>query len=743
MFLKKKASHLSYSFLLYLVFLNPTVNAQSSDSLEQLPRPVINAIKIDQSPSLDGDISGDPAWNDVEPTSGFTQIQPNVGNPASQKTEVYMGYTEDAIYIGVIAYDKNPENIIVSDSRRDSGLDDTDSFRLVIDGLLDRQNGFVFGTNPAGQEYDGQVIKEGGDGSSRFGSGGGAFNKEWNGSWSVFSKVTDFGWTSEIEIPFTTLRYKSGDEQIWGINFQRNIRYNNEVSFWAPLAQQRKIHRVSSAGTVRGIEAPSQRNLQITPYFLGTNLSGGALPSSDTNQEVGLDLKYSITPSLTLDATLNTDFAQVEVDEQVVNLDRFSVKLPEKRPFFLENAGQFSVGNAGEAELFFSRRIGITDGNQVPIDGGLRLSGKVNDKTNIGLIHMSVDGISEVAPSNEFTVARVNQEFGKRSTIGALYVERDGDGSISGSSATDKNQTYSIDGQWGVNDELIFSAWSAKTNTPGLDEKDGAFSVRGVYNSAEWLARANYTEVEKNFNPEVGFLSRKDYKRGQFYIMRRYRPDDLYGLLEVRPHILWMNYNGFDSFKETGFDHYDIHWEFKNGYRIDTGMNVTTQGVRNAFDIVDGVTIQPGTYNHKEAQIVFYTNSAAPLSFTLRNYIGGRFGGDRKSIEPTLRYRVGENFTSELSVKHNNYDLPVGSFVTNLTKLRLSYSFTPKMLLQALFQHNSGDDTLSTNLRFSWLQTATSGLYVIYKEFDDSSIGALPKSKEFSIKYSYMFDALK
>ena len=743
MFLKNKVSHLSHSFLSFFIFLNPTVNAQSSDSLEQLPRPVINAINLNQSPSLDGDILSDSAWNGAKPTTGFTQIQPNVGEPASQKTEVYMGYTENAIYFGVIAYDENPENIVVSDSRRDSGLDDTDSFRLVIDGLLDRQNGFVFGTNPAGQEYDGQVIKEGGDGLGRFGSGGGAFNKEWNGSWSVFSKVTDFGWTAEIEIPFSTLRYKSGDEQIWGINFQRNISHNSEVSFWAPLAQQRKIHRVSSAGTVQGIEAPSQRNLQITPYFLGTNLSGGALSSSDTNQEVGLDLKYSVTSSLTLDATINTDFAQVEVDEQVVNLDRFSVKLPEKRPFFLENAGQFSVGNAGEAELFFSRRIGITDGNQVPIDSGLRLSGKVNDRTNIGLIHMSVDGISEVAPSNEFTVARVNQEFGKRSTIGALYVQREGDGSISGSSATDKNQTYSVDGQWGVNDELIFSAWSAKTDTPGLDEKDGAFSVRGVYNSAEWLVRANYSEVEKNFNPEVGFLSRKDYRKGSFYIMRRYRPDDLYGLLEVRPHILWMNYNGFDSFKETGFDHYDIHWEFKNGYRIDTGMNVTTQGVRNAFDIVDGVTIQPGTYDHKEAQIVFYTNSAAPLSFTLRNYFGGRFGGDRKSIEPTLKYRVGENFTSELSLKHNNYDLPVGSFVTNLTKLRLSYSINPKMLLQALFQQNSGDDTLSTNLRFSWLQTSTSGLYVIYKEFDDSSIGALPKSKEFSIKYSYMFDALK
>jgi len=717
--------------------------AQNNTSLEQLPRPVTEAFELKSAPKIDGDVANDSVWKNVIPTSGFTQVQPNLGEPASQKTEVYMGYTADALYIGLIAYDENPENIIVSNSRRDAGLDDTDSFRVVIDGLLDRQNGFVFGTNPAGQEYDGQVIKEGGGGSSQFGSGAGAFNKEWNGSWEVTTKLRDFGWTAEFEIPFSTLRYGKGEDQQWGINFQRNIRYNNEVSFWAPLAQQRKIHRVSAAGTLKGIKAPSQRNLQITPYFLGTSSRGGSLTSSDTNQEVGVDLKYSITPSLTLDATINTDFAQVEVDEQVVNLDRFSIKLPEKRPFFLENAGQFSVGNASEAELFFSRKIGITDGNQVPIDGGVRLSGKVNDKTNIGLLHMSVDGIAGSVASNKYTVARVNQEFGTRSTIGALVVDRSGDGTVTGSSSTDQNQTYSVDGQWGYNDDLLFSGWVARTETPGVTDKDGGFSVKMNYDSGEWAARANYTEIEENFNPEVGFISRKDYKKEQYYIMRRYRPADLYGLLEVRPHIMLMNYNDFSGFKETGFDHYDIHWEFKNGYRIDTGMNVTTQGVKEAFDIVDGVTIQPGTYDHKEAQIVFLTNRAAPLSFSIRNYIGGRFGGDRKSIQPTVRYRFGEKFTSEFSVKHNNYDLPVGNFVTNLTALRLSYSFNPKMLLQALLQYNSGNDTLSTNLRFSWLQTATSGLYVIYNEFDDSSIGALPKGKEFSIKYSYMFDALK
>ncbi|MDA9109950.1 DUF5916 domain-containing protein, partial [Woeseiaceae bacterium] len=479
---------------------------------------------------------------------------------------------------------------------------------MVIDGLLDRQNGYVFGTNPIGIEYDGQVTKEGGSGSGQFSSGGGAFNLEWNGSWKVVSKITDFGWTSEMEIPFSTLRYGKGKDQIWGVNFQRNIRRNNEIAFWAPLSRQRKIHRVSAAGTVEGIVAPSQQNLQVTPYFLGTSSSGGSLAKSDTNQEVGLDLKYSITPSLTLDATLNTDFAQVEVDEQVVNLDRFSIFLPEKRPFFLENAGQFSVGNAREAELFFSRRIGMASGSQVPINGGVRLSGKISDRTNIGLLHMDVDGVNGVAPGNKFTVARVNQEFANRSSIGALIVDRQGDGEISGSSSTDQNQTYAIDGQWGYSDELLFSGWAAKTSTPGKSGKEGAFSIKMNYDSANWNSRINYSEVEENFNPEVGFLSRKNYKKTQAYIMRRIRPEDLYGLLEVRPHIMIQSYKDFNGFEESGFGHYDIHWEFKNGYRIDTGMNTTTEGVKESFDITSGVTVKPGTYDHKEAMIVFYTN---------------------------------------------------------------------------------------------------------------------------------------
>ena len=450
--------------------------AQTDVPPEDRERPVMQASRLSSVPSLDGLVKGDSGWEGVSPTSGFTQIQPFEGAQATQRTEVYIGYTDTAVYIGLIAYDDDPSSIIIADSRRDSELDQTDSFQIIIDGLLDRQNGYLFGTNPAGIEYDAQVIKEGSTG--QFGSGGGGFNLNWDGSWNVEATIHDEGWGAEFEIPFTTLRYGPGDDQVWGINFQRNIRANNEIAFWAPLNRQRSINRVSEAGSIGGIETPARRNLQVTPYALASVAEGGSISGTDDNQEFGVDVKYSLTPSLTLDATYNTDFAQVEVDDAVVNLDRFSIFLPEKRPFFLENAGQFTVGNARNIELFFSRRIGISSGDAVPIDGGLRLSGKVGAFTNVGLLYMADEGIAGIAPQNDYAVARVNHELPNRSSIGGLFVSRDGDGSISGNASTDKNRTYAVDGRWGIGDNMILEGWYAQTDTPGLNGDDHAFALK-------------------------------------------------------------------------------------------------------------------------------------------------------------------------------------------------------------------------------------------------------------------------
>jgi len=730
--------------LLMLVF-----NFLSSESFAQdrpvaIPQPVSQANALTVSPVVDGNVLDDPAWRGAVPITDFWQIQPNAGQPATQKTTVYVGFTDKALHIAVVAYDDEPLEIVSTDSRRDSSLDDTDSFRVLIDGLLDRQNGYIFGTNPAGIEFDGQIEKEGAGQFVRGGDGG--FNLNWDAAWTVKTAVSKIGWSAEMEIPFTSLRFGSGEIQEWGFNFERRIRRNNEIAFWAPLSQDRTLYRVSEAGSIRGIRVPRQRNLQVTPYVAGDAQRGGTISGTETNTEVGFDLKYSITPSLTLDATVNTDFAQVEVDEQQVNLDRFSLFFPEKRPFFLENAGQFAVGTPREVELFFSRRIGIgAAGGQTPIDGGVRLSGKVGSTTNVGLLYMGSAAVPGVASQNDYAVARVNQELANRSSLGMLVVSRNGDGSLAGNGSDDENQTYAIDGRLGIGDNGLLLAWAAKTNTPGLDGKDNAFAINGEYDNSDWTVRTGYSEVGGAFNPEVGFLARRDYRKFDATILRRIRPQNSKNIFELRPHISYRGYWDFEGFQETGYLHVDSIIEWKSGRELRSGVNFTREGVKAPFDIVSGVTIQPGTYDHKELVVDVIGDQSAPLNFNLRAIIGGRFGGDRVTLEPSIRYRIGEKFSSELAYSYNDFDLPVpgGNFTANLARLRLSYSFTPKMLLQVLSQYNESDDKVSTNLRFSWLKSGNTGLYLVYNEVDDRGLGALPRGREFIVKFSHLFDVLK
>ena len=732
---------LSFTGILAILLTFAPAHAQLAD--EGSLSPNLRAIMLDVAPTIDGDVLGDDSWSAVTPATGFWQVQPSDGKAATQRTEVFVGYTDDALYVAVMAYDEDPSAIIVSDSRRDSSLNDTDAFLFVIDGMLDRQNGYVFGTNAAGIEYDGQVTKEGA--GDDFGSGGGAFNLNWDGSWTVQAKVGENGWSAEFEIPFATLRYRSGDVQDWGINFQRNIRRNNEIAYWAPLDRNRNLYRVSRAGTLQDIDPPSQRNLQVTPYVLGQWQRGGALTGTESDSEVGVDVKYSVTPSLTLDLTYNTDFAQVEADEKQLNLDRFNLFFPEKRPFFLENAGQFSVGNGQEVEMFFSRRIGIAaDGNPIPVEGGARLSGKIGDRTNVGLLYMGTDAVAGIAPANNFAVARVSQELANRSSIGAIVVSRDGDGSHLLPSSEDYNRTYAIDGRWGIGENVLLQAWAAKTETPGLSGRDDAFALKFDYSSVEWASSASFTEVGEDFNPEAGFLARSEYRKGSAFLMRRIRPDDLWGLLEIRPHASYTGYWKFDDFQESGFLHLDTHWEFRTSAEIHTGYNFTKAGVQTPFEIVPNVIVPAGTYDHGEAQVVYYTNKSKPLAFEMRIVVGGQFGGDRVALSPTIKYRIGETFRSELSIKYNDFDLPVpnGDFTANLARLRLSYSFTPKIQLQALVQYNDTRDQLGTNFRFSWLRSANSGFYLVYNEVDERGVGALPTGRQFILKYSHIFDVL-
>ena len=731
--------------------------------------PRAHARRVEVPPLLDGDVLGDPAYAAAEVATGFRQNRPDEGRRSSERTEVRIVHTDDTLYFGIVCYVRDPRTIIVADSRRDSSLDDTDSIQIILDTYLDQQNGFVFGTNPAGVEYDGQVTNEG-QGSGRMGGGGGGgggggsqqqrgsgggFNLNWDGAWQVRASVSEIGWTAEFAIPFRTLRYPGGERQTWGINVQRNIRHRNERAFWAPLPRQFNLNRLSLAGRLQGIEVPAQRNLKLTPYVLGEAVRSTAQRRTVGSGDVGADLKYSITPGLTLDLTYNTDFAQVEVDEEQINLDRFNLFFPEKRPFFLENAGLFSIGRPGQVELFFSRRIGISDaGEQVPIIGGARLSGKVGTDTNVGFLNMQTAAFGGEVASQNFTVARVRQDLPSRSNVGAMVVNRQATGSLAGSG--DYNRTFAVDGRFGIGQSGTLSGFASETETPGsLAADTHAFGFTGEYENENTRLSLRYTEVAPDFNPEVGFYQRRGYRRMGATVFTFFRPDNFIGIHELRPHVshhtVW---NFRTGLHETQYTHMDNHWEWEGGHEAHTGINRTREGLFVPFEIFPGVVVPPGVYDHNESQLTFNTNRGAPVSASIRSTIGGFFGGERVRLIPELNVRLGETLNAQFRWDRNDIKLPGGDFITNLASLRVSYSFTTRLFLQTLVQYNDRAHLWSSNVRFGLLSDANTGLFIVYNDiqglarldaqFDPHlDIDEAAFGRTLTLKYSYLFDLLR
>ena len=730
----------NYGLLALFCFSVSVSIGQNKGYTYQEDRPTVKATKLVSPPVIDGEVLSDEVWSAVSVFGDLVQTQPNYGYPASEKTAIRIAYTDDTFYLSVVCYDKRPKELVVSDARRDANLDNTDAFIFILDTYKDGQNGFIFGTNSQGVEYDAQVDNEGqGNFNANRQQGGtiGGFNLNWDASWEVQTQVGDFGWSAEFAIPLRTLRFQSGKD--WGINFRRNIRKSNEIVYWAPIPLGFSLNRLSLAGTLTNLDLRSPGNLKFIPYVLGRLEKDYEQtdPSLDFTPDVGGDIKYSITPSLTLDVTYNTDFAQVEVDDQQVNLDRFNLFFPEKRPFFLENAGLFTVGSPGEVDLFFSRRIGIGDeGNLVPIIGGARLSGKLN-RTNIGLLSMFTEDVDEAGiDKNNFSVARVNHEFKGRTALGAVMINRS-----SLENDNDYNRTVAIDGKLGLGNKARMSGFFARTYDPNDTINAHAFKFQTDYLWNNWEMRAAYTEVGQGFNPEVGFLLRSAFRKPEALVLYRLRPkNENSKILELRPHISYRGYWNFDGFQETGFLHIDNHWEFKSGLEIHTGMNITTEGVVDDFEISDGVTIPAGTYNHTEGQLVFFTNRSKPISINVRSVMGGSFGGSRYLNSGTIRFRQGDNLNLDLTYQNNQFDLPGGDFTANIFRSQLSYAFTPSIYLQGLVQNNTVNKLWAVNFRFSWLQQANTGLFIVYNHnFIDGS----PFNNSFIIKYTRMFDLVK
>ena len=710
----------------------------------------LSAARAKTAPVIDG-ILDEAAWSAVEPITDFVQTEPSEGLPASERTEVRLLYDDKMIYIGVICHDADPSRIVTTDSRRDSGLDSMDSFRMIFDTYHDRQNGFIFGTNVTGIEYDAQVRNEGeslrtgppgGLGGGNAGGSGAGVNVNWDASWEVKTQLTATGWNAEFAIPLRTLRY-GPPPQVWGINFTRNIQHKRETVYWSPISRIYTLSRLSSAGELRDLDVPAPRDFKLMPYTIGSvNRNFLGQTATDKHADWGIDGKIGVTSSMTLDLTYNTDFAQVEVDEQQINLTRFNLLFPEKRPFFLENRGLFAVGKSGEVDLFFSRRIGIGDnGEFVPIQGGARLTGNTNG-INVGLMNMQTERV-DLTPANNFTAVRVSKDLRNRSTVGGIFVNRSATGETSGIDSW--NRTFGFDGRLGIAEEITVSGFAAKTQTPGLTGRDHAYSSAFEYRRRAYNWNLSYTEVGDDFNPEVGFLERPDgYRQWTGGYFQNVRTDGLAsaGLREWRPHVSYEGFWGFDGLLETATLHVDSAFDFENGIFISPALNVQSEGLREPFEVYPGVVVPAGSYDSPMAFGTARSDNRKWISGSINWQVGGFLSGNQASYAPALTIRHGGTFTSSLRWTRNDIDLPQGAFVTNLGSLRLTYNFTTLINAQSLIQYNDRTRRWSTNLRFNWQQTAATGLYLVYNDTEGFE-GFGPVNRAFIIKYSHMFDVLR
>ena len=713
------------------------------------PTPVVSAGWTEEQPEIDGTVK-DAVWMKAAVATNFIQQDPDFGAPASEKTEVRVLLDKQKIYFGIVCFDSDPKRILVTQSRRDGDLKDDDSIQIVLDTFNDNQNGYVFGTNPSGVKYDGQVTKEGRTGgftSMASGTAGrslasqqrgaiGGFNLNWDGTWEVTSKITERGWEAEIAIPLSTLRYQ-GKGDTWGLNILRIIRRKNELSFWSPIPRSFNLHKVSLAGSLVDMQLTDNRTFDLKPYLLAGVQEQAGVPEDSSwyhVAEVGMDVKYSLTPSMNLDLTYNTDFAQVETDDEQVNLTRFNLFFPEKRPFFLENAGFFQFGTPQETELFFSRRIGLdSSGETIPIFGGARIAGKAG-RYSLGILDMQTEEVEGVAPSNNFFVLRMNRELKTRSSMGVIFVNRQ---AMTSGKESDYNRTFGVDANLGFGRDLTLYSYLAKTLTPGLQGDDLAARVYMDYNTDLWIVRGGYSEVQKNFNPEVGFVRRTGYRRPEINIHFTPRPENSL-IRKHDPHGSLARHYGTDGVLESEFLHLDYGLEFQSGGRTGVAFNRRYELIRQPFEVVPTTFVPPGGYTWNEFSLRYSTNPSAALFTNARYTRGGFYGGHRNNLRLLWGARTSEKFLMQLQYDLNDGSTVGRDFRLHLASLRLSYSFTPQSLLQGLIQYNSRFNTFSSYIQFSLIRQANTGLFIVYTEERETMHGEFsPLGRALLLKYSH------
>ena len=709
-------------------------------------RATLRAVRVDDL-DIDG-VLDEPVYQEVPPAAGFIMQEPREGPPATEQTEVWVLFDDDNFYLVVRCWNSAPESEwVIRDMRRDSfNVTSGEYVGVLLDTFYDRRNGYNFGINPIGGRIDAQMTNERG------------FNMDWNPIWELRTGRFDGGWTIEAAFPFKSLRYRSGRDQVWGFNLMRNVQWKNERSFLNPMPAARgegAVSQASLAAAIVGIEAPEDRlSFELKPYAIAdltTDRRAASPFANDLDGSAGIDVKYGITENLVADVTVNTDFAQVEADEQQVNLTRFSLFFPEKREFFLENQGVFTFGGAaanvfggggaGETPvLFYSRRIGLNEvdgaAREVPIDAGARMTGRIG-KFTVGLLNIQTgeEPTARALPTN-FSVFRMTRDVLRRSSVGALYIRR----SVS-TRGPGSNETYGVDGAFGFFDDLNINTYWAKTETAGFDD-DISYRAQLDYDGDRYGVRMERLVVGTDFNPEVGFLRREDFEQslGRFRFSPRLRSSRVIRKLSWEGTLDYITDRA--DVLETRQAQGTFGIEFESSDRFEVTYTRNYEFLDRPFRVSRDVSIPVGGYNFDDFQVSMQLGPQQPLAGRIAVQHGGFFGGDRTSID-LQRGRL--DLTRQLSVEPglslNWIDLPEGRFTTELVTARTTFTVTPLMFVSALLQYNSALDSVAANVRLRWEYQPGSELFIVYNEQRDTLERRFPglENRAFVVKINRLF----
>ena len=660
---------------------------------------------------LDG-VLDEPFWSQVPPATDFRQRDPDAGAPATERTEVRIVYESRRIVIGVHAFDSEPDRLLGNQMQRDQPFSSDDRFMWTLDPFLDGRSGYFFEINPSGAMGDGLITSPTGGFDL-----GGEINKSWDGIWTARVRRTATGWTAEIEIPFNTLSFNP-DADAWGINFQRTVRRKNEESLWTGWLRTEGLARMSNAGRLVGLQGISQGiGLDIKPYAVGALAAapGRGEPATTGSADAGVDLFYNITPALRLDLTVNTDFAETEVDERQVNLTRFPLRFPEKREFFLDGSSYLNFPST--AEPYFSRRIGIAAGRPQRILAGTKLTGQVGAQ-DIGLLHVRT-GDDEGAAGEDFTVARVRRRFGSQSYIGGLYTRR---ALVDDAAGVDARHTVGADLTLGTPDflgRLVVDTRAWWLRTSRTDDETGGTTAYGMsidLPNDPWSLEASFDEVQEAYDPAVGFLRQQDFREWatELAYNPRFRDHAVMRGLEFSVEAeVQTDLAGTLITRQLQF--MPLELQFNSGDRVAVEIFHTTEQLDEDFEISDGVRLPLGSrYAWTRQQVQIDTAERRPLQAWIEYSRGGFFSGSRQEWNVSITARPRPGFLLQLSSEYNQIDLAEGSFITRVHRFDARTQFSPWMSLANNLQWDSESRALGWQLRFRWILKPGDDVFVVY-----------------------------